>query len=43
MNKKSYLLLATLITALIGCGSGGGISNYESNASKNIIPAPGPQ
>jgi hypothetical protein len=32
-----------LITALIGCGSGGGISNYVWNGSKEPPPAPGPQ
>jgi len=43
MNKKSYLLLVTLITALIGCSSGdGGIRHYEQK-NPDPPPAPGPQ
>lgn len=42
MNKKAYLLLAVLATALIGCGSGGGISSYEWHGLE-YPPAPGPQ
>lgn len=43
MSKQAYLLLTMLATALIGCGSGGGISNYEWNASKALPSAPGSQ
>jgi|LauGreDrversion4_2_1035121.scaffolds.fasta_scaffold536655_1 hypothetical protein len=43
MNKKTYLLLTVVVTALIGCGNGNGGIRYYEQINPDFAPAPGPQ